>query len=169
MKKFLTPLAIFLTTLLTFTNSQPLLANAASATTAVEIANGEVVSTEIVPLDESYYIEVITYDTNSSGVSTAATTYTRSAAKTHNLKNIYDETVASYTLSATFTYNGSTSKCTSASHSTAIYNSAWKFTSATSSKSGNKATGSYTAKCSFPSQTVSKTITITCDANGNIS
>lgn len=173
MRKAISLLVIFLTTLFSFTNNQTLLANAASELTNEKTINREVINTEIIPLDESYYLEVITYDTTptevNTAVSAAATTRTVDAAKTHNIKNIYNTTVASYTLFATFTYNGSTSKCTSASHSETISNSYWSFTSAFASWTGNKAIGSYTAKCSSPSQTVSKTLTITCDANGNIS
>lgn len=174
MKKFLTPLTIFLTTLFAFTNSQVLPVNAASITTTEEITNdeitnGEIISTEIIPLDDSYYMEVITYDTTTSQISPATTTRTKSASKTHNIKNTFNTTLASFTLSANFTYDGSTSKCTSASHSEVIYNSHWSFSSATASWTGNMAIGSYIAKCSSPSQTVSKTLTITCDANGNIS
>lgn len=172
MKKILTLFIIFLTTLFSFTNNQSLLVNAASVTTTEEIINKEIISKEIIPLDDSYYMEVITYDTTfaqANTASTTATTYTKSPSKTHNIKNAANNTLVSYTLYATFTYNGSTSSCTSVSYSTTVYDSTWCFTSATASRSGNKATGSYTAKCPTLGQTVSNTITITCDANGNIS
>lgn len=48
----------------------------------------------------------------------------------------------------------------------------WKITSATASKSGNKATGDVTAKryvLGIPVETVEKTITLTCSASGVIS
>lgn len=169
MKKITSLFIIFLITFLSFANTKTLLANAAPTFTPEKIINGEIVNTEIIPLDELYYLEVITYDTTSPQVSTASTTSTVEGAKTHNLKNIFGSVVASYTLYATFSYNGKTSSCTSAIHNETIYDSTWSFTSATASKSGNKATGSYTAKCPSIGQTVSNTITITCDANGNIS
>lgn len=169
MKKIISSLTIFLTTLFVFANNHVLLTNAASATTTEEIIKGNVISTEIIPLDESYYMEVITYDTTPSQVSRATASKVKKASKTHNIKNAADATLVSYTLSAEFTYNGTTSTCTYVSHSETVYDSTWYFSSATASKSGNKATGSYTAKCPTLGQTVSNTITITCDANGNIS
>ena len=169
MKKFISLSIIFLTTLFSFANLQPLLANAAPISTAEKITGGKIINTEIIPLDESYYLEVITYAATSSQISTASTTKSVPAAKTHNIKNIYNETIASYTLSATFTCDGSTSRCTSASCSRTVNNSAWSFTSYSAAWTGNTAFGSYTAECVYPKQTVSNTITITCDANGHIS
>ncbi len=168
MKKILTLFTVFLTTLFSFAGSQTLLVNAASTQTIEKTVEGKIVAKEVIPLNESYYLEVVTSDTTSPLATMARTTYSRSASKTHNIKNIYGNTVASYTLSATFTYNGSSSKCTSASHSESISVSGWRFSSATASWSGNKAIGSYLVKCSALNQSITNTITITCDANGNI-
>lgn len=163
MKKIISLFTIFLYTLFTFVNISPLAVHAASQQTT-----GTIIHSEIIPLDESTYIEVITCD-NTSPQQAARTTYSKSASKTYNIKNSSQVTLASFTLSCTFTYDGSTSTCTSASHSEAIYDSTWKFTSATASRSGNKGIGSFIAKCSATGQTVSKTLTLTCDKNGNIS
>lgn len=164
MKKIATLFTIFLYTLFTFTNINPFIVHAASQQTT-----GTIIHSEIIPLDESTYIEVITYDNTSPQQTAARTTYSKSASKTYNIKNSSQVTLASFTLSCTFTYNGSTSTCTSASHSEAIYDSTWTFTSATASRSTNKGIGSFIAKCSATGQTVSKTLTLTCDKNGNIS
>ena len=127
-------------------------------------------STEIIYVNEDIYIEVtITEEPISS---TYATTQTKSASKTHTIKNTNGDTIATFKLNATFSYNGSTSSCTSVSHSTTISDDSWKFTETSSSKSGNKATGSFTIKdylLFVNVQTISKTITLTCDANGNLS
>lgn len=168
MKKILALFSIFLTTLFSFTNTQALSAIAATSPQVEENSEEKVISTQIIPLNEDYYLEVITSDTTDPQTAIARTTYSKTASKTHNIKNVYGTTVASYTLSAKFTYNGSTSSCTSASHTESISVSGWKFSSATASWSGNKAIGSYLVKCDALNQSITKTITITCDANGNI-
>ena len=74
-------------------------------------------------------------------------------------------------LTASFTYNGTTSSCTIVSKSTTIYNSSWRCTASSCNKSGATATGNYTFKryvTLIPVQTVNKTLTLTCDKNGNI-
>ncbi len=76
------------------------------------------------------------------------------------------------TLTATFSYNGSTSSCTSSSVSHTIYDNAWRNTYSSASKSGNTATGEFTFKhyvLGIPVKTVNKTLTLTCDKNGNVS
>lgn len=73
------------------------------------------------------------------------------------------------TLSATFSYTGSSATCKSATTSSKIYNDKWKVTSAVPSKSGNKATGTFTVKkyvLGIPVKTVNKTLTITCSNTG---
>ena len=76
------------------------------------------------------------------------------------------------TLDAQFTYTGSSATCTSSKITYTIYDSSWKITEATATKSGNKAMGNVTAKKYFlgiPTKTVEKAITITCSANGTLS
>ena len=76
------------------------------------------------------------------------------------------------TLTATFRYTGSSATCTDSTVSYEIYDSAWRMTSATASKSGNTATADITAKrytLGIPFKTIDRTITMTCSANGTIS
>ena len=78
----------------------------------------------------------------------------------------------SATLTATFRYTGSSATCTDSTVSYEIYDSAWRMTSATASKSGNTATADITAKrytLGIPFKTIDRTITMTCSANGTIS
>lgn len=78
----------------------------------------------------------------------------------------------SVTLSATFSYTGSSATCTSASTSYKIYDSAWKVKEATASRSGRTATGDFLVKkywLGIITKTVPLTLTISCDNNGNIS
>ena len=74
-------------------------------------------------------------------------------------------------ITATFTYNGTTASCTSVSKSTTIYNNSWRCTASSCSKSGATATGNFTFKhyvLGVPVKTINKTLTLTCDPNGNV-
>ena len=76
------------------------------------------------------------------------------------------------TLHASFRYTGSSATCTDSTVSYEIYDSAWRMTSATASKSGNTATADITAKrytLGIPFKTIDRTITMTCSENGTIS
>lgn len=76
------------------------------------------------------------------------------------------------TLKATFTYDGSTSRCTSVNSPTVtIYDSTWSLDSKSCSKSGNTATGTITMakKLLLGSGKVPITLTLSCDKNGNLS
>lgn len=97
----------------------------------------------------------------------------KNATKTYTLKTESGSVVASFKLTASFTYPTITgATCTSVSHSTTISDSKWSFSEKSSSKSGNTATGSFTANLKsfgITVQTISRTITLTCDKYGNIS
>jgi hypothetical protein len=96
----------------------------------------------------------------------------KTVEKKYDIKSPSNNIVASYTLTATFTYPyNNTAKCTSASYMTNIVNSGWSFSNCSSSFSGNKASGHFTANQTVLglTSTIDKTITLTCDKNGNIS
>lgn len=99
-------------------------------------------------------------------------TSTKTAKKTGTYKNSSGAVQWSVTVTGTFSYNGSTSSCTKSTVSTEITNTSWKVSSSSASKSGNKATAHATMKCYLLGNvidTVSKTVTLTCDQNGNLS
>lgn len=126
-------------------------------------------STEIMPINDSYYVETTTVThENVFSIMTRSTSSSKSISRVCKIKNAADNTLATYTLNATYTYNGTSSSCTSASCSTSITDSAWKFTAASASRSGNKANGSYTATCRSINQTVSDSVSVSCSANGTI-
>lgn len=109
-------------------------------------------------------------DTTKSGL--LRTTYERTASKTVSYKNSSGATAWTFTVNGTFTYNGSTSNCTKATDSYNVSISGWSCSSASSNTGGNKAIG--TVKMNYYSigvllQTITETVTISCDANGNIS
>lgn len=115
--------------------------------------------------DGSYIITVITE-------SPTQATKTKSGTKTTSYYNADNEKVWDATLRETFTYTGSSATCTNSTISYNIYNNNWKITSATASKSSNKAIGDIIAKryvLGIPTKTVEQTITLTCSASGTLS
>lgn len=103
-----------------------------------------------------------------SGISTLATS-TVSKTKSSSYYDSNNKMLWTVRLDATFRYTGSSATCTSAAASHTIYDSSWKVTSGTASKSGNKATGNFTVKkyvLGIPVKTVNRTLTITCSNTG---
>ena len=75
-------------------------------------------------------------------------------------------------LTGSFNYTGSSSSCTSSNVNVTIYDSSWYTISKSASKSGNKATGSATVGQKVSSVTITRVpvnLTLSCDANGNLS
>lgn len=171
MKKYLLlPATIFLT-----------LATSATPTCAaanLTSINPQVISnTTIEYLDNGAYIEtVLSTDTlpptTNYALSAATTTQSITKKKTTYYKNSNGTVLWSAYVKATFTYDGSTSKCTSCSHGYTINDKTWSVSSISSSKSGNSATTNVTAKQTAISgvvQTIKRSITIKCSANGSVS
>ena len=75
------------------------------------------------------------------------------------------------TLTGTFSYTGSSATCTSSNMDITIYVSAWYTISKSATKSSNTANGNATVGLKNAGITVSRvpvTLTIACDANGNL-
>lgn len=75
-------------------------------------------------------------------------------------------------LSGNFNYTGSSATCTSSSMNVTIYDSDWYVISKSASKSGNSATGSAVMGLKNAGVTVTRvpvSLTLQCDANGNLS
>lgn len=75
-------------------------------------------------------------------------------------------------LNASFTYDGATSSCISASCTVTVYDSRWYEISNTTTRSGGTATTALTMGRKLLGITISKpeyTITLTCDKDGNLS
>ncbi len=74
-------------------------------------------------------------------------------------------------LTAEFSYNGKSSVCDSADTRCMICDSDWTLVSKDCSKSGNNASAAFKVKqykLGVPLKTIEKTITLTCDKDGNI-
>ncbi len=114
-------------------------------------------------------VETTTVYQNSSN---ARATKSVTANRTARVVNYAGTTVASFTLTATFTYNGKSATCTSTSCSKYVSSSAWGFTTASAGKSGAAAVGYYTVVHYVNGKQESSTsgsVTLKCDKNGNIS
>lgn len=112
----------------------------------------------------------VTYSNSNTNTNTKSgeTNYV-TVTKEDIIKNANGTKIAIFKLSATFAYDGSSSSCTNVSHQTTIINTDWEFLIAHSFKNGSTAYGSYTLRNTVTKQTVSNSLSISCDKNGNIS
>lgn len=143
--------------------------NAEETNSAIQ---GKIISQTVERLEDGTTITTTLYDTTDA-ITTRASSYTKSGTKTRTMTNDKGEELWKFTLNGTFSVNsGVSATCTSASHSFKITNTAWQNETATSSKSGNKATGygKFIRKILFITvETREANLTITCDKNGNLS
>ena len=99
-------------------------------------------------------------------------TSTTSGSKKVIIYNANDEKLVELKLSATFSYTGSSATCTNVAPTFTVYNSNWRVTKSTGTKSGNKGIGEFIAKkytLGINTQTIEETITITCSNTGTLS
>lgn len=121
-----------------------------------------------------YYIETTIEDSSVSSlhnVATFSTTKTVTKTKTTKIKNESGSVLWSVSITATFSYNGSTSKCISYSHNATSYCTNYAIKSVSSSKYQNSATA--TAIAAYSNGKISKdylqSVTIKCSKNGAVS
>lgn len=119
--------------------------------------------TTIEYLENGDYIEttITEYETN-------ARVATKSGSKTKSYKNSAGEVMWSVTVHGTFTYNGSTSQCTSAGHSTTAPGSLWSIKSVSSRRSGYSAIADATANYSPTNSNYSMSVSLYCNAYGTL-
>lgn len=123
-------------------------------------------TTEIVKFEDGSYLEIITEQID------MRTSYTKSGSKTYNFRNKNNEIEWKAVHSASFTYTGSSATCTSASCTVTTYSNDWYVVSKSTTRSGNTSTTQLTMGEKVLGVTISKpsyTITLSCDANGNLS
>lgn len=123
-------------------------------------------------LSDGYYVvttissdEFIT--PNANILTTYSTSKTKTATKHSTYYNSSNKPLWTVNLSATFSYNGSTSTCTKVSCSVSDIKNGWSLVSKSASKSGNKATGKIQMHQTGGGN-ISKTITMTCNSNGTL-
>lgn len=96
----------------------------------------------------------------------------KSGKYTYTHENANGEALWKAVLTASFTYNGTTSTCTSASCSVTVFSSSWYEVSKVTTRSGDTARTELTMGKKLLGVTVSKpsfTLLLTCDKNGNLS
>jgi hypothetical protein len=149
---------LLLSLLLIITYSIPVLAGNQSTSTIIEI------------FDDGSYIETMLCEELT--VTPFSTSSTKSGSKTTNYKNSSGKTIWTITVNGTFSYDGSSAKCTTASISTTCPNENWKLSNKTVTKSGATATASVTAKKYIDSicvKTISNSVILTCSKTGTLS
>lgn len=121
-------------------------------------------------------LEVIRYEDGSYLEITLESVQTRASSsvtktKTYTYRDDENNAIWKASLTASFTYTGSSATCTSSSCTTTVYDSDWYLVSKSADRSGNTATADVTFGRKVLGVTVKKvsyTITMTCDANGNV-
>ena len=105
-------------------------------------------------------------------ISTYAASYMKAGTKTYSMKNSEDEVLWEFVLHGTFLVRaGVSATCSSASTSYNIYHPDWYYVNSSSYYSGNKAYGNATFEHTFivTIETRECSVTLACDANGNLS
>ncbi len=137
-------------------------------------ASDDKTATNIERLDDGSYVEYFedgSYIVTTLTVPDNMTRSSRTASKTATGKDANNNTLWTYTLTASFTYDGKTSKCTSVSDSYAIYDDSWYVASHSCQKDGNLASGNVTMKrkvLGVVVDTVPESLYISCNQYGNI-
>ena len=149
---------------LTFILSCPSTALAANATTS---------GSTVVTIDGvDYYIDtVITEWSADTESNRAAASNTKTASKTTYIKDSSQNVLWYVSITATFSYDGTTAACTSCSPHATAQDSQWSIKSSSASKSGNSATATATAVRSLSFglvQESTKSVTISCSPTGEI-
>lgn len=96
---------------------------------------------------------------------------TVSGSKTVEYQNSDRQTLWTFTVSGTFSINGSSVSCTKASHTISIKATGWKAISESSYASGSSANASVRMgyySLGILMQYIDKSLTLTCDSNGNL-
>ena len=97
---------------------------------------------------------------------------TVSGSKTYTYKNSSNVAVWDYTINGTFTYNGTSSSCTSVSDEYSIHTSHWYNDGHSCWRSGNTAHGNVTMKYilfDVVINTITKNLTLSCSPSGDLS
>lgn len=121
-----------------------------------------------------YFIETTIEDAspnNQYGIATIASTHTVTKTKTTTAKAQDGSILYSVSITATFSYNGSTSKCITCAPAAKAYARNYSINSVSASRSDNSAnaTASITYSSGNSIKNFSQLVTIKCSKNGTIS
>ena len=121
--------------------------------------------------EDGSYFQVTIMETSSDAVRRA--TNTKTGSKVYNYVDSNHKSLWTITVKGSFTYNGSTSKCTNSSVSVKSYVSNWTVSGAKAWKSGSTAYASAQGKMKNvlgqTTKTVNKQVSLTCSPSGNFS
>ena len=124
--------------------------------------------TQITYLDNGDYLETTIYEND---IVLTRATGKKTGTKTTTYKS--DGKALWYvSVTGTFTYTGTSSKCTASSVKASSYVDTWKISNKSSSYKNNTATGSATAKLYYgplPVTTINQTVTLSCNSKGDLS
>lgn len=127
----------------------------------------KVVSTSIEYFEDgSYAVITITEEINNARANT------KTGTKTYTHKSDNGTTLWVYRVTGTYSYTGTSSTCTSVYDSYNIYDTSWKLSSKSCSKSGNTAYGNVTMKLytlGIATQTITRNLSLSCSATGVLS
>lgn len=126
----------------------------------------EIETIEYLP-DGSYFVTTTTTNNsfNESGIRRLS--YVKSGAKDVSYFTASDIKVFTYRVTGTFKYDGNTATCTKASSELIYIHSDCQSTTYSAYASGNKAIGNISTY--YHGVHITKTVTLTCDKNGNLS
>lgn len=148
----------FLTFLCILFYSVPIMAKDTSNTVIIETFE-----------DGSYMESTIEENPNLLPFSTSST---KSGRKTSTYKSSSGKTIWSVTVTGTFTYNGSSAKCTKATVSTTCPSNNWKIAKTSAAKSNATASATATAKQyqnGSYMRSLTRTVKLTCSKSGKLS
>lgn len=121
--------------------------------------------------EDGSYFQVTIMETSSDAVRRA--TNTKTGSKVYNYVDSNHKSLWTITVKGSFTYNGSTSKCTNSSVSVKSYVSNWTVSGAKAWKSGSTAYASAQGKMKNvlgqTTRTVNKQVSLTCSPSGKLS
>lgn len=140
-----------------------------SSAVAQTTAPIQILSKDVSYLEDGSYFETTIYE-NDNIITRASKTKTGTKTTSYNDAN--GKVLWYVAVTGTFTYTGSSSKCTSASVKAESYNQYWKISNRGSSYSGNKAKGKATGKLYYgplPAATINKEVVLSCNSNGILS
>lgn len=130
------------------------------------------------PMIETEYLQngdiietIIELDTPSE-VSIFSTSKTTSGSKTTRYKSNSGTVLWSVKVYGTFTFNGSSAKCTSSKVTATAPAKSWYISSSSAAKSKNSATAKATARQKIDGeilQTITRSVTLTCSKSGKLS
>ena len=119
--------------------------------------------------DVSYIESSISFPSTSKALSSSST---KTASKTSTYKNNSGKTLWSVTVTGSFTYNGSTSKCIRSTVSTTCPDRNWKIIKSFANKTDSTASATVsTAQYlnGIHMRTINRTIKLTCSKTGKLS